>query len=531
MKRFFNTLILGLAIFLGGNYLWATPYPTSPNLSNILQDSSGNVGIGADPPKSILHVKANVPGTIGSHPAGQLIIQDPDDDVNGNAVITGYESDGSGNPDQQLWYLGSSSGSNENITLLNRRNASLTLGTNGTTRVTITADGDMIATGQIGTTIATIDVNGATTFAVTRNVINLTCTGAETINTITAGVSGQLLTLIHEDTDCTIADDDPATATDAIDLIGTASNNVGAASKVVTLVYDGSKWFEVTNRGTGADLTTANTWTADQSYDDNVNITLGSGGDADLDYDGSDVVLKTDVVGSGGFIVSSAFTGGETSSSGHFEIQSTEAGAVGIKMNVVANIGNNSTSGDEVFNLHVITPDSGGTQRMIGKMRLVLTDATSTTMDSDWTWSVLDNVNAGNANQVGVLTSLGVWTDNSGASSKRYEGNAQSVWGDSVLNKLRSLNIGRYHSSGVPENALASEIKERHISPTAEDLYDMFGVGKDPRALVDDTNGDGVKDSPMPGIAAKDLGGLALMAIQELIIANDSLKARLTALE
>ena len=41
------------------------------------------------------------------------------------------------------------------------------------------------------------------------------------------------------------------------------------------------------------------TWTADQTFADSVNITLGTGGDADLDYDGTDVVLDTAVVGTG----------------------------------------------------------------------------------------------------------------------------------------------------------------------------------------------------------------------------------------
>jgi len=118
----------------------------------------GNVGIGTTEPSSILHIKANVPGTVGSHPAGQLIIQDPDDSVWGNAVITGYESDGAGNPDQQLWYLGSSSGSNSAIIFLNRRNASLSLGTNGSTKLTI------LGAGNIGAGTATphypLTVNG-----------------------------------------------------------------------------------------------------------------------------------------------------------------------------------------------------------------------------------------------------------------------------------------------------------------------------------------------------------------------------------
>ena len=103
----------------------------------------GNTAIGASSASSKLHIKASTTGTVGSHPAGQFIIQNPANDVNSVAAMTGYESDGSGNPDQQLWYLGSHSGSNENITFLNRRNANLHLGTNNVTRLSIDGSGNI----------------------------------------------------------------------------------------------------------------------------------------------------------------------------------------------------------------------------------------------------------------------------------------------------------------------------------------------------------------------------------------------------
>ncbi|KKN24744.1 hypothetical protein LCGC14_0891700, partial [marine sediment metagenome] len=119
-------------------------YNFSVNTSIFFVDSTNDrVGIGTDSPDSVFHIKADIPGTVGSHSAGQLIIQNPTDTVFSNVVITGYESDGDGNPDQQLWYLGSSSGSNSDITFLNRRNAKLTLGTNGTSRITILGNGDV----------------------------------------------------------------------------------------------------------------------------------------------------------------------------------------------------------------------------------------------------------------------------------------------------------------------------------------------------------------------------------------------------
>ena len=113
------------------------------NTSAIFIDASQKVGIGTDSPDSAFHIKAGLPGVVGSHYAGQLIIQNPTDSVFSNVVITAYESDGSGNPDQQLWYLGSSSGGNTDIIYLNRRNSKLALGTNGIAQMTILGNGNV----------------------------------------------------------------------------------------------------------------------------------------------------------------------------------------------------------------------------------------------------------------------------------------------------------------------------------------------------------------------------------------------------
>ncbi len=133
----------------------------------LLQSNGGNVGIGTTSPDSILHIKADIAGTVGSHSAGQLIIQNPTDSVFSNAVITGYESDGDGDPDQQLWYFGSSSGSNSNVIFLNRRNALLQLGTNGSAQMTILGNGNV----GIGTTSPTHKLNVIGDLNITGNYI------------------------------------------------------------------------------------------------------------------------------------------------------------------------------------------------------------------------------------------------------------------------------------------------------------------------------------------------------------------------
>lgn len=88
-----------------------------------------------------------------------------------------------------------------------------------------------------------ITVDGATTFAITSGYISLACTGAETINTITGGITGMELIIEHTDTDCTIADDEDPTAANAIDLTGAASD-VGAVGKVIRLLYNGTHWLQ-----------------------------------------------------------------------------------------------------------------------------------------------------------------------------------------------------------------------------------------------------------------------------------------------
>ena len=112
--------------------------------SVITHNLTGKVGIDRASPDSALHIKSSIPGTIGDKPAGQIIIQSPTNDVNTSTVITAYKSDGNGDPDVQLWYLGSSSSSNEHIIFLNRRNADLALGTNDTTHVTLEAAGNLV---------------------------------------------------------------------------------------------------------------------------------------------------------------------------------------------------------------------------------------------------------------------------------------------------------------------------------------------------------------------------------------------------
>ena len=105
-------------------------------------------------------------------------------------------------------------------------------------------DGNVRVDGKLGNTLTVVTVDETTVAVITSNVIQLQCTGAETVTTLTGGVSGQLLTIIHDDSDCTINDTDNNTA-DQIDMLGSNNDLAGAADLIVQLVYNDVHWFAV----------------------------------------------------------------------------------------------------------------------------------------------------------------------------------------------------------------------------------------------------------------------------------------------
>jgi len=73
----------------------------------------------------------------------------------------------------------------------------------------------------------------------------------------------------------------------------------------------------------------AHTWTADQTFNDNVKVTLGTGGDADLYYDGTDLVLDPSVVGTGNVVVQVASSGADPNVKG-LMVESSSSAAITI---------------------------------------------------------------------------------------------------------------------------------------------------------------------------------------------------------
>jgi hypothetical protein len=61
-------------------------------------------------------------------------------------------------------------------------------------------------------------------------------------------------------------------------------------------------WLWATNYGS-VGLGVTNIWTADQIYNDNVKLTLGTGGDADIYYDGAHLMVEPMVAGSGNLVI------------------------------------------------------------------------------------------------------------------------------------------------------------------------------------------------------------------------------------
>ncbi len=87
--------------------------------------------------------------------------------------------------------------------------------------------------------------SGVTTFALTTNFVTLTGDGAaNTVATITGGVSGQVLRILFVDALVTITDTDAHTA-DTVDLNAAFTS---ADDTVMTLLYDGTSWYEAAPR-------------------------------------------------------------------------------------------------------------------------------------------------------------------------------------------------------------------------------------------------------------------------------------------
>ena len=108
---------------------------------NDIYYNTGKVGAGTPTPNAPLEVKGALPGNVGGFASGLFHITSSGVTQYSNSVITGHSAYST---NTQLWYLGSSSSSNDNITLINRQFGSLSIATNNLDRFIIESDGDIV---------------------------------------------------------------------------------------------------------------------------------------------------------------------------------------------------------------------------------------------------------------------------------------------------------------------------------------------------------------------------------------------------
>lgn len=83
---------------------------------------------------------------------------------------------------------------------------------------------------------------GATNIAVTETLVALTGdAGSNTISTITGGLTGMVLVIKFQDGNVTITD----TAANTTNTVNLSAAWTSTASDTLTLVFDGTKWFEI----------------------------------------------------------------------------------------------------------------------------------------------------------------------------------------------------------------------------------------------------------------------------------------------
>ena len=201
----------------------------------------------------------------------------------------------------------------------------------------------------------------------------------------------------------------------------------------------------------------------------------------------------------------------------------TEGTHGGVTGTVLNNYQNSSSPADGDFAgmWNAEYKDSGGNRVQVGSYGWFVTDVSAGTIDSYFYLRVKNN----NSSVAGTMSSSGVWTDSSAAVNKEYYGTRQEVWPDGVLDSLKTLNVSKYKQANLPDSKI---ITETHVSPTAEDFWDTFQIGQDPRRELLNAEGEQILN---PSIAPKDLSGMALVAIQELLDRVEAAEAKIAVLE
>lgn len=235
---------------------------------------------------------------------------------------------------------------------------------------------------------------------------------------------------------------------------------------------------------------------------DNVNILYGTGSDSATYYDATNLFIEPDLVGSGAVIILATKDDISTAANvGVLNVQTDAySGATTLQSWYANRSGGASSDGDDI-RLNFMFNDSASTIRAVGRIRVEFDDVTDSTMDSSFVFSTMSAVNQDDVDTDATLTNTGVWTDASSyAMFKTFE---KEVTPATVLTKLGNMYVGRYRRKKDPNE----DEMERHIGPTADEFHNTFQTGK------------GIE-----GIAAHDMAGVALMAIQGLLIRLEALE-------
>ncbi len=113
---------------------------TVDNNTLFVNSANSRVGINTITPNAELDIRGAGGVSVGGFPSGALHVTSPSTAEFRNAVITGHSSF---NGNTQLWYLGSTSSSNNNVAFINRQAGEIHLHTNDLRVMTIDVDGNI----------------------------------------------------------------------------------------------------------------------------------------------------------------------------------------------------------------------------------------------------------------------------------------------------------------------------------------------------------------------------------------------------
>lgn len=161
----FECLRLG-TVSGGVNHMFFTPggVGTGPKIATVGPETNIDLllspkGTGKIVANGVLETVGPTAGTVGGHAAGHLMVKGNGTSQFSSAVVTGHNSF---NGNTQLWYFGSVASGNDNIALINRQNASLSLWTNNASRLNISSGGQVtisdLGTGDVQATGGVLSV-------------------------------------------------------------------------------------------------------------------------------------------------------------------------------------------------------------------------------------------------------------------------------------------------------------------------------------------------------------------------------------